>query len=261
MTHYLLTYVIDYCRYFKYELLPKRAIAKEDLPIFLTTWLDRSNQACMFSAVQQRTWTTAHLTSGAWYLECGVGYTPPHEMELKKSRQALGESREEMVDLNTIEDDSAREKAVKRRLDSDRKKAQKVKEAEDKAEQKEKERLERAAEKAAKKGKKKVTTPGPEDDAVPVAAGSTVNSDSRVPSSNTRGTKRGLSYDQLTEVPVLPSNDNEEIPIKQFILNSSLDDVLGGQSGILPPSYNDLKEFLSLVSSFRTSASDLGLFF
>ena len=212
----------------------------------------------MFSAAQQRTWTTAHLTSGAWYLECGLGYTPPHEVELKKSRQALCESREEMVDLNAIEDDTARDKAVRKRLESDRKKAQKVKEAEEKAEQKEKERLERAAEKAAKKGKRKVSTPGPLDDAVPLAAGSTVHSESRVPSVSTRGTKRGLSYDQLTQVPVLPSNDDEGNPINEFILNSSLDDVLGGQSGILPASYNDLKAFLSLVSSYTLPATDFG---
>ena len=41
-------------RYFKYELLAKGAISKEDLPVFLTTWLDRSNSACMFSAHNAR---------------------------------------------------------------------------------------------------------------------------------------------------------------------------------------------------------------
>jgi hypothetical protein len=40
-------------RYFKYELLAKGAITKEDLPIFLSAWLDRSNSMCMFSANQQ----------------------------------------------------------------------------------------------------------------------------------------------------------------------------------------------------------------
>jgi hypothetical protein len=35
--------------YFKYELLAKRAITKEYLPIFLSAWLDRSNSSCMFS--------------------------------------------------------------------------------------------------------------------------------------------------------------------------------------------------------------------
>ena len=248
-------------RYFKYELLTKKAISKDDLPIFLTTWLDRSNDACMFSAAQQRTWTTAHLTSGAWYLDCGLGYTPPHEVELKKSRQSLPESEEQMLDLNAIEDETARDKAVRRRLESDRKKAEKVKLAEEKADQKEKERLERAAEKAARKGKRKVSTPGAEDDTVLVPAGSTVNSGSHARSDSTRGTKRGLSYEHLTQVPVLPNADDEGLEVGEFILNSSLDDVLGGQSGILPPSYDELKLFLASVSSYNMTASRFGLLY
>ena len=88
-----------FCRYFKYELLPKQAILKEDLPVFLSTWLDRSNAACMFTVAQQRTWTTSHLTSGAWYLDCATHYTPPFEMELRKSCEALVESAEDMDDF------------------------------------------------------------------------------------------------------------------------------------------------------------------
>lgn len=70
-------------------------------------------------------------------------YTPLHEIELKQSRKAIGVSGVEMIDLAAIEDEEAWEKAVKKRLESDRKKQQKVKEAEKKAEQKEKERLEK----------------------------------------------------------------------------------------------------------------------
>ena len=52
------------CRYFKYELLVKGAITKEDLPIFLSARLDKSNTTCMFSAAQLRTSSTSHLTGG-----------------------------------------------------------------------------------------------------------------------------------------------------------------------------------------------------
>lgn len=201
----------------------------------------------MFSALQQRTWTTTHLLSGAWYLDCGTAYTPPSEVELKKSREAIGESGEEMLDLNSIEDENAREKAMRKRLESDRKKALKVKEAEEKAQQKEKERLDREAEKAARKGKKKVTTPGGSDDVMAVPAASAINSGSRAHSEGTRGTKRGSAYEQLIQVPFLPSPDNPEFATHEFFWNSSLDDLLGGQSGELPPSYNALKEFLSSV--------------
>ena len=120
-------------RYFKYELLPKGAIVKEDLPVFLTTWVDRSNSACMFSALQQRTWTISHLTGGAWYIDCAPSFTPAFETELRKSREAAGETGIEMVDLQCIEDENERAKAIKRRLEEDRKKALRVKEAEERA--------------------------------------------------------------------------------------------------------------------------------
>ena len=87
----MLTHISKH-RYFKYELMAKGAISKEDLPVFLTTWLDRSNSACMFSALQQRTWTSSHLTGGAWYLDCSPSFTPSFETELRKSREDVGES-------------------------------------------------------------------------------------------------------------------------------------------------------------------------
>ncbi|KAG0571575.1 hypothetical protein KC19_VG023500 [Ceratodon purpureus] len=108
-------------RYFKYKLLAKQAIAKENLPIFLSTWVDRSNAACMFSALQQRTWTTSHLRAGALYLDCVPSFTPSFEIELRKSREAIGESGIEMVDLAGIQDETERAKAIKRRIEEDRK--------------------------------------------------------------------------------------------------------------------------------------------
>ena len=76
------------------------------------------------------------------------------------SREAIGESGIEMVDLAGIEDETERAKAIKRRIEEDRKKALKVKEAEEKAQQKELERQQKASEKPSRKGKRKVSTPG-----------------------------------------------------------------------------------------------------
>jgi hypothetical protein len=132
-------------RYFKYKLLAKGAISKEDLLVFLTTWLDRSNSACMFSALQQRTWTTSHLTGGAWYLDCAPSFTPPFETELRKSREDVGKFGIEMLDLQGIEED--------------RKKALGVKEAEERADKKKREKLQKSLEKSTKKGKKKMEPP------------------------------------------------------------------------------------------------------
>ena len=115
--------VVLHLRYFKYEHLAKGAISKENLPIFLNTWLDRSNSACIFSAFQQRTWSTSHLTGGAWYLDCAPSFIPPFETKLRKSREAIGESAIEMVDLECIEDENERAKAIKGRIEEDRKKS------------------------------------------------------------------------------------------------------------------------------------------
>ena len=128
--------------------MAKGAISKEDLPVFLTTWLDRSNSACMFSPLQQRTWTSSDLTGGAWYLDCAPSFTPSFETELRKSREAVGESGIEMVDLQSIEDENERAKAMKRRIEEDRKKALRVKEAEERADQKEREKLQKSLEKS-----------------------------------------------------------------------------------------------------------------
>ena len=154
-----MSYAISFHMYFKYKLLAKGAISKEDLPIFLSSWLDRSNSACMFSAVQQRTWTTSHLTGGAWYLDCSPSYTPSFEIELRKSRDAVGESGIEMVDLQGIEDENERAKAITRRIEEDRKKALRVKEAEERADQREREKLQKSQEKSTKKVKKKMDPP------------------------------------------------------------------------------------------------------
>jgi len=146
-------------RYFRYELLAKGAISKEDLPVFLTTWLDRSNSKYMFSPSQQRTWTTSHLNGGAWYLDCPSRFTPAFETELRKSREDVGESGIEMLDLQGILDEHERAKAMKRRIEEDRKKTQRVKEAEERAGQKEREKLQKSLEKSTKKGRKKMNPP------------------------------------------------------------------------------------------------------
>ena len=195
----------------------------------------------MFSALQQRTWTTSHLTAGAWYLDCVPSFTPSFEIELRKSRDAIGESGIEMVDLIGIEDETERAKALKRRIEEDRKKAQKVREAEQKAEQKELEKQQRAQEKTAKKGKKKVTTPGQE------VTDSPSNGSGQQEHTASRNRKRRTTYDELNQL--LEFNDAGDCGNnKEMILNSSLDDVLAGKGDDYTPTYLDIKDFLQEVN-------------
>jgi hypothetical protein len=211
----------------------------------------------MFTAAQLRTWTTSHLSSGAWYLDCATHYTPPFEMKLRKSREAIGESGEEMEDLKGIQDNNDRAKALKRRIEEDRKKALKVKEAEEKAHLKELERREKAAAKSTKKGKKNVATPGEVEIITPVQPSPTVDSGSQIRSVSARGTKRDTSYELLSQLPVVDITEDTNCMNDEFILNSSLFEVLGGESGTLSPLYDDLKAFMSKVYLFSCVKCDV----
>ena len=146
------------CRYFKAELCGKKAIAKEDFPPFLTTWLDRSSPDCMFSPGQLKSWTSSHLMACPWYLECNFGVTPLEEEALF---QALKDS--VIVDPEVLEfsglDNVAKTKAVRRRELSDRKKIEKLNEVKRKTEEHEQKklhvRLEKEKVKESKKGTKR----------------------------------------------------------------------------------------------------------
>ena len=46
--------------------------------------------ACMFTAHQLRTYTTAHLSGGGWYLDYTLEFTPPSEVQLRRSLDGKG---------------------------------------------------------------------------------------------------------------------------------------------------------------------------
>ena len=236
-------------RYFKYELLAKGAITKDDLPIFLSAWLDRSSSLCMFSHNQQHTWSTSHLTGGGWYLDCVPSFTPPFESELRKSREAIGESGVEMIDLQAIEDEHERAKALSRRLEEDRKKSLRVKELEEKTAVREMEKLQRSLEKTTMKGKRKMNPPPEPEGKSPPPLSPTCDSGSNAPTQS-RGTKRDSNYDQLSQgLPVVTSVEVHDGQVGEWIKNFSLEQVLGGDTGTLSPLFDDLKRFISKVPS------------
>jgi hypothetical protein len=198
----------------------------------------------MFSANQQRTWSTSHLTGGGWYLDCAPSFTPPFETEFRKSREAVGESGVEMVDLEGIEDKNERAKALSRRLEEDRKKALKVKEVEEKAVQKEMEKLQKSLEKTNMRGKKKMHPHSEPECKSLVSPTPTNDSGSQAPTLS-RGTKRDSSYDQLS--PVFNLEEETESPIDELILNASMKEVLGSSSTDYTSYYKDLKSFMIKV--------------
>ena len=75
------------------------------------------------------------------------------------SREDVSESGIEMLDLQGIEDENEKAKAMKRHIKEDPKKTMRVKEAEERADQKEREKLQKSLEKSTKKGKRKMYPP------------------------------------------------------------------------------------------------------
>jgi hypothetical protein len=99
-----------------------------------------------------------------------------------------------MIDLQGIEDDHERAKALSRRLEEDRKKALRVKEAEEKTAQKEMEKIQKSLEKSTMKGKKTMNPQSEPEGKTLVSPTPTTDSGSQAHTFS-RGTKRDSSYD------------------------------------------------------------------
>jgi hypothetical protein len=70
-------------RYFMRELVPLGAVVKPQLPIFLTSWVDKASASCMYTMTQTRTWSVPHLKEGCWYIESGKSTCPVEEEDVK----------------------------------------------------------------------------------------------------------------------------------------------------------------------------------
>jgi hypothetical protein len=56
---------------------------KPQLPMFLTSWVDKTSASCMYTMTQTRTWSALHLKEGCWYIECGKTICPVEEEDEK----------------------------------------------------------------------------------------------------------------------------------------------------------------------------------
>jgi hypothetical protein len=72
-----------FLRYFMRELLPLGAKVKPQLPLLLTSWVDKTSIQCMYTMSQTSTWSVLHLKAGCWYIECGKTICPVEEEEVK----------------------------------------------------------------------------------------------------------------------------------------------------------------------------------
>jgi len=243
------------CRYFKYKLLAKNAITRENLPPFMTSWLDRTVPECMYIELQLCTFTTANLTGGGWYMDCPVTFTHPSEFALRKSFNDLS-----VIDLEVPEflemTDTQRKRAIARRTVVDKKKEGKEQEMVANKEKKEAERLaklaekEKEAEKEGKgtgRGKKKVGG----GDQVP--ASSTVDQVSEIGSASRTSIKRKAVLQDLTEemitqrTQVIVLGNDEEVNSEDIILNYSIIDVMADEDKEGKTHYMEVIDFLKKV--------------
>jgi hypothetical protein len=140
------------------ELLPKGAIHKAHLLVYLETWIDKAFVQYMYTTSQIRAWSLPHLKGGSWYLHCGKGFCPAEEEDDKAAMDiidasALGplDSQEDLEDLSVL-DDNEREKLVARK----KKEADKAALKKQKEENKEKEEKKKKAEEKARPRKPKI---------------------------------------------------------------------------------------------------------
>ena len=149
--------LIVHFRYFMRELLPLGAVKKEQLPVYLTAWVDKSSPLCMYTVTHTRAWSNAHLKAGCWYIDCGKVFCPPQKEDVKKAC-AQADSKDDATVTNqgneqedeVVEDINPHPEKEKTRA------AAKKKKGDDKAEKtKEKEK----GKKGEKSGKNKASTP------------------------------------------------------------------------------------------------------
>jgi hypothetical protein len=74
-------------RYFKYILLPRKAISK--VPAFFPNYLDVDSPDSMFTPAIIKSWDPIHFQQCGWYLDCPVKKPPAFDIALRDSIQPL----------------------------------------------------------------------------------------------------------------------------------------------------------------------------
>jgi hypothetical protein len=251
----------DHLRYFKRELVPLGTVVKPQLPMFLTSRVDKTSASCMYSPTQLRYWSALHLKEGCWYIECGRTIFPIEEEDVKATCDKADPKPSKLVvvvpeeltladvallqekERNKILNQRARD-AKKALLESTRATAKAVKEA--------------AAEKEGKKGqrpgKSKVITP----------QHLLTETSTATPSPNLR--KRDSSLAQLSvsrlqqlTSPSLMDFAGGALHVQEYFFSGSLlsTDAYYVEHDAFPKEWVDMKAFLMMVCNFSSYLSAL----
>ena len=195
--------------------------------------------ACMFTAQQLRTYTTAHLSGGGWYLDYTLEFTPPSEVQLRRSLDGKG-----VLDLDIDEfaglDDRARQKAIARWDLLDKKKDARV---QVRLENKEKKASVLAHKKVAKEKEEKGKGKKKDEAGAKVVPTSTADGGSQMQSR----VKRKATLSQLTE-EVITHVTQAMVIAEDDVVKTEANDMVEDN----PMWYNEVLQFMKKVVMNRS---------
>jgi hypothetical protein len=91
----------------------KGALRRDQLPLFLQTWVDKNSDHCIYTPGQIQSWSILHLNDGCWYLDCAKNFCPSEEEAIKASHDrsevsgVVGATTQSTVDLSDEDMDTA----------------------------------------------------------------------------------------------------------------------------------------------------------
>ena len=233
------------------ELLPLGGVNELKLPVFLTSWADKSSTLCMYTTTQLRIWSAPHLKTGCWYLDCPKSFCPPEEEDVKKSC-----SKADLKDAATAPD-NAEEQDVEVEVDltqlsekEKQKRQRETKKAEKKAEveaEKLRKQLEKEGRKGGRSGKSKAGEASTPPLVLPEASTGSMSQHPR---------KRDASFAQLSisrlqqcASPAFEDSKGGTLHLDELLLSTSLDAIMSYfvEHDTFPKEWLDMQAFLEKV--------------
>ena len=245
------------------ELLPLGTEVKPQLPLFLTSWVDKTSAQCMYTMSQMRTWSIPHLKAGYWYIECGKTICLVEEEEVKISYDKA-DSRGVVVvfdQVEVLEEENKVDLSLLPEKEKNKIILQRKKEAQKAKDKAEKETL-KAKDKEAKKAKKGGRTSKSKIVAAPSLPLLLTETSTVLPSQNPR--KRDASLAQLSmsrlqqlASPSFMDSARGALHVQEsFFFGSVLStDTYYMEYKAFPKKWMDMKAFLKTVCIFSCQLS------
>jgi flagellar biosynthesis GTPase FlhF len=253
-------------KYFMWELLPAGAMDKPKLPVFLTSWVDKSSSLCMYTMGQICIWSLPHLKAGCWYIDYGKIYCPIHEDNVRKTCETVDSkgaptvtdnAQEHMdeveVDINLLPEKEKnkilkqRERNAKKAEDKEEREAHKAKDKEERDAKKAKDKEEREAKKGERAGKLKAV-------AAPSLQLLLTEASTATPSQKSRkqdASVAQLSMSRLQHITSLALMDSTggALHIQEFLSSGSLlsTNAYFMEHNAFPKEWVDMKAFIEKV--------------